>query len=567
MNFNIGIITNLEKLIESRLLIQANSGGGKSYAIRKLLEETNGKVQQIVLDLEGEFFSLREKFDFLVFGNEGDYPIHIKYADKMARTLLEHNVSAIIDLYELKHFERITFVKRFLESMINAPKNLWHPCIVIIDEAHIFAPEKGSAESMNAVIDLCTRGRKRGYCAVLATQRLSKLHKDAAAECNNKLIGRTGLDVDMKRASDELGFNSKADVISLRGLQPGEFFAFGPAISNHVTKFKIAAVKTTHPKTGARLMSVPPASSKIKNILSQFKDLPQEAEKELRTESELKKEITRLKIQLTTAQKQQKVKEVIKPDQKIVLENKELKSTISDLNKSLLKYNKNIEAFIMKYKDALKKIGENIDQLISMDINLNLPKPEEIKIQDIKIKDVPVIKLNNTARNYHLPQSTDSVIQKSVGGGAVRMLKAAAMFYPDSITRARMGALAGLSFRSGSFGTYLATLKRNGLLTGEGNLFAITQEGLQEAGDVEPLPTDPEILVEMWCGIVKGGASRMLRALADVYPESLSRAELGEQSDISHTSGSFGTYLATLKRNGLITGSGQSFKAADELFN
>jgi len=42
---------DLNNLIDTRLLIQANSGGGKSYAIRKLLEETHGKVQHIVLDL------------------------------------------------------------------------------------------------------------------------------------------------------------------------------------------------------------------------------------------------------------------------------------------------------------------------------------------------------------------------------------------------------------------------------------------------------------------------------------------------------------------------------------
>ncbi|HOJ19567.1 MAG TPA: zonular occludens toxin domain-containing protein, partial [Ignavibacteriaceae bacterium] len=238
MKFNIGVEISVELLIKSRLLIQANSGGGKSYAIRKLLEETNGMVQQIVLDLEGEFSSLREKCDFLLFGKDADYPVHIKYADKIAKTLLELNVSAIVDLYELKHHERITFVKRFLDAMINAPKELWHPCLIIIDEAHLFCPEKGQAESMSAVIDICTRGRKRGFCAVLATQRLSKLHKDAAAECNNKLIGRTGLDIDMKRASEELGFTRKEDMLSLRELDAGEFYAFGPAISNRIIKFK-----------------------------------------------------------------------------------------------------------------------------------------------------------------------------------------------------------------------------------------------------------------------------------------------------------------------------------------
>jgi DNA helicase HerA-like ATPase len=80
------------------------------------------------------------------------------------------------------------------------------------------------------VITLCTQGRKRGYCAVLATQRLSKLHKDAAAELLNKLIGRTGLDVDVKRAGDELGFD-KEQRQTLKTLAPGTFYAYGPAVS------------------------------------------------------------------------------------------------------------------------------------------------------------------------------------------------------------------------------------------------------------------------------------------------------------------------------------------------
>jgi DNA helicase HerA-like ATPase len=109
---------------------------------------------------------------------------------------------------------------------------------VVVDEAHVFCPQVGEAESAGAVIDLATRGRKRGFCAVLATQRLSKLHKDAAAECNNKLIGRTGLDVDVKRAADELGLG-KDRWRELRDLDAGEFFAFGPAISREVVKVKI----------------------------------------------------------------------------------------------------------------------------------------------------------------------------------------------------------------------------------------------------------------------------------------------------------------------------------------
>jgi DNA helicase HerA-like ATPase len=54
---------DIQKVIEGRALIQANSGGGKSYLLRKILEESNGKVQQIIIDPEGEYSTLREKFD------------------------------------------------------------------------------------------------------------------------------------------------------------------------------------------------------------------------------------------------------------------------------------------------------------------------------------------------------------------------------------------------------------------------------------------------------------------------------------------------------------------------
>src|SRR5260370_36381188 len=216
---------DLPTLIDTRLLIQANSGGGKSWLIRRLLEQSHGKVQQIVIDLEGEFATLREQYDYVLAGKEGDTPADPRSAGLLAKKLLELNVSAIIDLYDLHYQERKHFVRLFLESMINAPKHLWHPCLVVIDEAHNFCPEKEQSEASSAVIDLATLGRKRGYCAILATQRLSKLHKDAAAECNNKLIGRTGLDVDMRRAGEELGFSTKDQSLALRNLAAGEIFA------------------------------------------------------------------------------------------------------------------------------------------------------------------------------------------------------------------------------------------------------------------------------------------------------------------------------------------------------
>jgi hypothetical protein len=155
LNEKIGI--DLSKLIESRLLVQANSGGGKSWAIRRIIEQAFGHVQIIVLDPEGEFTNLRERYDFVFAGKGGDAPAEPRSAALLARRLLELKASAIVDLYELNPQERKHFVRLFCEAMVNAPKELWHDCLVIIDEAHVFAPEKAESEAMGPVIDLRKR--------------------------------------------------------------------------------------------------------------------------------------------------------------------------------------------------------------------------------------------------------------------------------------------------------------------------------------------------------------------------------------------------------------------------
>src|SRR3954471_2956510 len=92
---------DLDKLIETRMLIQANSGGGKSWAIRRIIEQVFGHVQIIVIDPEGEFSNLRSKYDFVYVGNGGDAETTPRSAGLLATRLLELKASAIIDLYEL----------------------------------------------------------------------------------------------------------------------------------------------------------------------------------------------------------------------------------------------------------------------------------------------------------------------------------------------------------------------------------------------------------------------------------------------------------------------------------
>lgn len=235
---------DIEKLISTRLLVTASSGGGKSWLLRKLIEETQGKVQQIVFDPEGEFKSLTEAFDIDHASANGPLKARPSNARKMALNALKTGRSLIMDLYELERDDRIQFVGTFLDAMMNAPKAHWRKVLVIVDEAHIFNPDKATKiKSAKPMIDLATRGRKRGFSIVLATQRLSKLHKDTVAELLNKLVGRIQLDIDLKRAGDELGLRDPSE---LRSLRPGQFYAYGPAFGESVELATIGDVQTEH---------------------------------------------------------------------------------------------------------------------------------------------------------------------------------------------------------------------------------------------------------------------------------------------------------------------------------
>src|SRR5258708_12346826 len=89
---NNDVALDLTTLIETRLLVQANSGGGQSFALRRLLEQSHGKVQHLVIDVEGTFRTLRERFEYLLLGALGaeiDCPLSAENAAQLARTLLE----------------------------------------------------------------------------------------------------------------------------------------------------------------------------------------------------------------------------------------------------------------------------------------------------------------------------------------------------------------------------------------------------------------------------------------------------------------------------------------------
>lgn len=540
-----GVDCDLDRLVNTRLLVQANSGAGKSWALRRLLEQTHGRIQQLVIDPEGEFASLREQFDYVLAARTGgDTLADPRTAKLLAERLLELGVSAIIDIYELKPHERIKFVKLFLDALVEAPKSLWHPALVLLDEAHIYAPEQGDAESADAVKSLATRGRKRGFCLIPATQRLSKLHKDVAAECNNKLIGRSSLDVDMKRAADELGFNSKEERLSLRDLEDGEFYAFGPALSRTVTKVKVGPVQTTHPKAGSHLAAVvPPPTERVRALLPKLSDLPAEAEAREKTVADLKRDNATLRRDLTEARKAQPAAIVTRVDVPVLKD-----AQILRLEQLAHRLNGSADHIFDRIGALLKPMLDAVPELRSAAADLRVVVAPARPVAPERPR--PIAPVRPAQRQASQAPPVDGVTPAKQ-----KILNALAFFVGigvPTVDKTQLALMVGVSPTSGGYFNNLGSLRSDGLIEyPSGGTVALTDNGAAIAS-TDGVPETTDELHDAIKAKLPAAKWKILASLIAVYPKALTKDALAEEIDVSPTSGGYFNNLGSLRSLGLI---------------
>lgn len=256
---------DLEGLLTTRLLVQGNSGSGKSHLLRKVIEESATIVQQIIIDPEGDFVGLGDVFGHTVITVEERT---IGRLGGIAARARQYRGSIVLNLESLAPDRQMDAAAAFLTGLFEAPRDYWFPALVFVDEAHLFAPaatatgeeDKGTRKAaLVAMTNLMCRGRKRGLAGILATQRLAKLAKNVAAEASNFLMGRTFLDIDIKRAAEALGVAVK-EAEHIRELGRGQFLALGPAISRRPVQITIGPVLTASANTSHGLVDLPDAT-------------------------------------------------------------------------------------------------------------------------------------------------------------------------------------------------------------------------------------------------------------------------------------------------------------------
>lgn len=549
--------------------ILAKRGVGKTYTGCVLVEEMLAAKQQVVVaDPIGVWWGLRSSadgksagFEIVVFGGEhADVPLDENAGEVIAGAIVEHGFSAILDLSLLRKGAQVRFMTAFAETLYRLNRKPLH---LAVDEADAFAPQRplpGEQRLLGAFEDIVRRGRARGLGVTLITQRAAVLNKNVLTQIEVLVVLRTISPQDREAIeswTEIHGTKKQLEQLSesLASLPIGNAWFWSPGwldIFKRVqVRQRITFDSSSTPKVGEKIIAPKQiAPVDLDQLGEQIKQTAAKAKEN--DVGELKRTIAGLRKEISVLQKaapaeRVQVKEVAALTKQ---ESKLLKDCVESLDDVLLSCREVINEVNRFITDARPA---HLQQLIQKLSAAPATRSAAAHRPTLPARPLP------PARAYARPTAEGN---GEISGGLKRMM--IAMAQRPGLSKKQLGVRAGLSSSSGTFGTYLGKLRSSGWVLGSDAL-ALTPDGIAALGNYTPLPEGQDLL-NYWLGeLGVSGAGRMLRVLAEAYPQALTKEELGARAEISHTSGTFGTYLGKLRTLELVEGRGE-LSASKEFF-
>lgn len=551
--------------------ILAKRGSGKTYTAAVFAEELlKASLPVVIIDPIGVWWGLRASADgehpglsILVAGGEhADVPITRDSGDVLAVMVAQQQISMVIDLSQFSKADQHRIMLDFSASLYHAKSpEQYHTAVqIIMDEADEFAPQRpmpGEQQMLGAVETLVRRGRSRGIGVTLITQRPAVLNKNVLTQIEVLVALRLTSPQDRAALNEWVKFHADTDtakdmIETLPTLPIGTAWFWSPGWLEIFEKVAIRKRETldssSTPKAGqARVEAKSMANVNMDEIRKQLADTIERVEAEdpkllRRRIAELERE---LKTRPTAAPKiVEKVVEVpaFTDKQMEVLEEVAgwLKDIVPSLADRITGFDKTAAIYVPKSEPD--------------------PPPKIVYHRDEDSKPQPL------PANFAVTRRLTSNMDVQLRAGERRILEVLAQRFPMKVTRPQLGTLSKFKHTGGTFGNYFSTLKRNGLIEDRSGEVVISQAGLDFLGEEVPAPQTQDELLQMWRSSLRAGEAKMLDVLLEIYPATIGRVELGERTGFTASGGTFGNYLSSLRRNGLIEVDNGEVRASDTLF-
>ena len=192
------------EILTGRGFVTGKSGSGKSNTASVIAEELlESNYNLLVVDPEGEYYGLKERYEILHVGNDElcDVQVTPDHAGKIAEIALERNMPVIVDVSDFLDAEEAReLIANVVRELFQKEKDLRKPFLLMIEEMQEYLPQQGGNDELAELLErVAKRGRKRGLGMLGMSQRPSSVDKDFITQCDwmvwHRLTWQNDIDV------------------------------------------------------------------------------------------------------------------------------------------------------------------------------------------------------------------------------------------------------------------------------------------------------------------------------------------------------------------------------------
>ena len=169
--------------------------------------------------------------------------------------LVQEGRASIIDMKGVNPDLQAMIVSKLCTDIFEARKlNTVPPCMLVIEEAHNFCPEKGFDRTVSTDIlrTIASEGRKFGLGLMVISQRPARVDKNVLSQCNTQIIMKVTNPNDLKAISKGLeGISSDVEE-DIKRLSPG----VAMIVSTYIERPILVDIRTRKSKHGGASVPV-----------------------------------------------------------------------------------------------------------------------------------------------------------------------------------------------------------------------------------------------------------------------------------------------------------------------
>lgn len=553
--------------------ILAVRGAGKSNTAAVIAEEMfRLKLPFVVVDPVGSWWGLRSSGDgtaaglaLPIFGGEhADVPLERGGGDLIADLVIGKRLSCVLDLSAFdSEGAKKDFLLRFARRLYTKNRDPLH---LFLEEADDYIPQKpfkDEAQLLRAWENIVRRGRARGLGMTMITQRSASINKNVLTQVETLFAMRTTSPQDRKAIEEWVKYHGeRLDILeSLSSLKNGEAWIWSPHFLKIVKRVQVRRRATfdsgATPKN-LKASAERPAATMADIDLGEIQKRIAETIERVKQEDpkELRRQIRQLEA---------KVKELEINGEKFVTEERlaEREEGRQEQRIKMAEVVEQLGSVAALLEDASNRIGA-----VSGSLTDGEPQPRISRFDRVPGSPSPSsiasIKRGRSSGVGVAIQVRRQPPAKSNGhvnlGKAERVILAALIQYGPARDKKQLAIRAGYSHNSGGFNNSLGKLRSAGYVDG----FRATEDGAAALPDVQGLPSGKDLRQD-WLSRLGKAERTILEALIGVYPNSLTKEQIGQATGYSATSGGFNNALGKLRSLELAQGYGD-IAASEDLF-